>query len=520
MQPGLKRLPRMLLMLSCLAMPAISDAYAQNNSIAPIPSDADLQNTNNPYAAPLAPQAPRIEPMRNPQDQAAYMSRQAEAQQIAGQQARMAAQAQGGTTQYPIQAQRAVAPIAQPMIAQPMQQQLQPIEPQMIPSGQTPETAQAQTGTAQPISTTTTATSSTEEAAPTTPSVTPGATQQGTATTTTGFAPQNSDNSLPLNRGGLMPLASTNPGMNMNIDPNLVGGMDAYGNPTGGESAVPVPYEVQLEQRTQEIQTRARDMAYDQAKKSVLPMETYEIRDVLGRLKDTQEAIQTPARPAPKPGNVIETISTDPSATPKTIQLAAGNVTTLNIVDITGEPWPIVDLGFGGAFDVKPPEAGGHVIRITPLKDFARGNLVVRLLKMTTPITFSLQSGGDSVNYRFDARIPDYGPNAKMPIIGGGISTVAGDKTTTAFLEGVPPKGSVKLAVEGMDGRTNAYKFGGALYLRTPLALISPAWQGSATSADGMNVYVLNDAPVLLLSDKGALVRARISDAKKEATGF
>lgn len=305
----------------------------------------------------------------------------------------------------------------------------------------------------------------------------------------------------------------------MSIDPSVVGAtgqqLDANGNPVST-----VPYEVQLQQRTQELQAQARDIAYEQAKKSVLPMESYEIKDVLGRLKDTQEAIQTPVRPAPTPNNTIETISTDPSAVPKVIQLAAGNVTTLNIVDITGEPWPIVDLGFGGAFDVKPPEAGGHVVRITPLKDFARGNLVIRLLKMTTPITFSLQAGGDTVNYRFDARIPDYGPNAKMPLMGGGIETVAGDKITTAFLEGVPPKGADKLAVGGVDGRTSAYKYAGTLYVRTPLTLISPAWQGSATSADGLNVYYLNDAPVLLLSDKGSLVRARISDAKKEATGF
>src|SRR5690606_37159423 len=160
-------------------------------------------------------------------------------------------------------------------------------------------------------------------------------------------------------------------------------------------------------------------------------------------------------------------------------------------------------------------EPGGHVVRITPLKDFARGNLVVRLLKLTTPITFSLQAGGDKVDYRFDARVPEYGPNAKIPLVDDGIKSVAGDKVTTAFLEGVPPSGAQKLTVEGVEGHTAAWRFAGALYVRTPFSLFSPAWQGSATSADGMNVYVMDEAPVLLMSDKGNLVRARLSEVRK-----
>ncbi|MDB5478504.1 MAG: IcmK (DotH) protein [Alphaproteobacteria bacterium] len=316
-----------------------------------------------------------------------------------------------------------------------------------------------------------------------------------TPSNSAGFSPNNArtrGDTLPLS-SGTMPITGNMSVTNNNVDMNITPGMVGYDPNQPPSAANPVPYEVQLEQRTTEIQQKARDLAYEQAKKSVLPLESYEIRDVLGRLKNTQEAIQTPVRGAPNPANVIRTISTDPSATPQTISLAAGNVTTINIIDVTGEPWPIVDIGFGGPFDVKPPEAGGHVIRITPLKDFARGNMVVRLLKMVTPITFTLQAGTETVNYRFDARIPERGPNAKQPIINVGLTASAGDKVTTSFLEGVPPTGAEKLVVDGIDGRTSAYKFGGALYVRTPLSLLSPAWTGSATSADGMKVYVLNE---------------------------
>lgn len=484
--------------------PVAANTTITNMPVPNAPPQAQL-NQQSPFVAqPVAP-APRLEPMLSPQDMAARAAREAaERQQAAANQA-AAAQQQGQ-----MQQQQQLVPVMAPM------QQLQAMPVQMMQQQQIPMQVDPQQQAAQvPVQATvaTPETAPAEQPAPQAQIETP-----VTATNTTGFATEAANAQMPTT-GGMLPAGAvvTNPGMDMSINPDLVGGYD----PNLPASATnPVPYEVQLEQRTQELQQRARAMAFEQAKKSALPMETYEIRDVLGRLKDTQEAIQTPVRPAPKPSNVIKTISTDPSARPQTIHLAAGNVSTLNIVDVTGEPWPIVDIGFGGAFDVKPPEAGGHVIRITPLRDFARGNLVVRLLKMTTPLTFSLQAGGENVYYRFDARIPDYGPNAKMPLISEGIGAHAGDKVTTSFLEGVPPTGATKLIVEGVDARTTAFRFSGTMYVRTPLSLLSPAWQGSATSADGMNVYLLQEAPVLLLSDKGALVRARITDQKRISGGF
>ena len=70
---------------------------------------------------------------------------------------------------------------------------------------------------------------------------------------------------------------------------------------------------------------------------------------------------------------------------------------------------------------------------------------------------------------------------------------------------------SEKLKIEGTDGRSGVWRLAGRIYLRTPLTLLSPAWSSSVTSADGMNVYVLNDTPVILLSDEGRVVKAHIA---------
>ncbi len=315
------------------------------------------------------------------------------------------------------------------------------------------------------------------------------------------------DPPLPQQDTPLNPSLS-NEGFDMTIDPML---LEEDGSTFVSESTDTPSYEEQLQMRLQELDQKARSQAFEKSKRAALPMETYEIRDLLRRLKDTQEAIQKPVRNPPKPQNVIRTISLDPAAPSEVIRLYVGNVTALNIVDVTGAPWPILDVAYGGNFDIKPPEPGGNFLRITPLRDFAQGNMIVRLLRMTTPVTFILEAGGETVNHRFDARIPEYGPNAKMPVIDEPVKTVAGDMAINSVLEGVPPAGAEKLLVEGVDARTSAYRIGKTMYVRTPMTMLSPAWQGSAASADGINVYVMAEAPVILLSDQGRLERARLS---------
>lgn len=269
-------------------------------------------------------------------------------------------------------------------------------------------------------------------------------------------------------------------------------------------------FEYLREERMQEIREKTRDRAINRATDGYLPMEDNEIKDFLNRLRTTQEAIQKPPHIPPTPDIHVEDMKLDPSAVPPVVMLAPDNVTSLTILDITGEPWPIVDIGFGGPYDVKPPEPGGHVIRITPLKEFASGNISVRLLDFSTPLTFTLRAGEDKVHYRFDARVPEYGPNAEMPIIGGGLTIVAGDRVVAGILEGVPPQGAERLITDGADGRTTAYRIANSVYVRTPHTMLSPTWQSSASSSDGMNVYVIKDSPVVILSNDGDMTRVRL----------
>ncbi len=270
------------------------------------------------------------------------------------------------------------------------------------------------------------------------------------------------------------------------------------------------------EKSAEELEQELRDEAFDASLTGMLPLTPAEIRRFLEAYDETQEAVQTPHYDYPDPVLGLETLSLEPGQAPQEVNAAVGFVTTVNFVDLSGEPWPIQDIGWAGEFEILQPEQGGNVIRITPLSEFARGNMSVRLVGLKAPVVITIKTVRDKVHYRLDLRVPDYGPGGTPPVIDTGVQTVAGSSEIVAFLEGVAPERSEKLIVSGVDGRSSAYKLDGKTYFRTPLTLLSPAWTSSVKSADGTTVYELDDAPVLLLSDNGEMKRAFLKEDVEE----
>ena len=265
----------------------------------------------------------------------------------------------------------------------------------------------------------------------------------------------------------------------------------------------------------EEAEAEKRREAFNAALQSLLPLKPEEIRELLENFDRTQESVELPVYPAPVPEIAVETISMEPGVKPAVVKVAYGNVTTFNVLDMTGAPWPIEDISWAGNFEIveSGTQDGSNILRITPQSEFATGNMSLRLLTLKTPLIISLETSRDKVHYRFDAVIPENGPLAETPLIDQGITTAAGgDPSMSSVLQGIAPKKSQKLAVSGLDSRTTAYRIGRQTYLRTPLTLLSPAWNSSVSSADGMRVYTIPNAPVVLLSDKGQMVRARISE--------
>lgn len=276
--------------------------------------------------------------------------------------------------------------------------------------------------------------------------------------------------------------------------------------------------EEETSESSENVENEVRKRAFDAAITGLLPLNPDEIRELLNRFDKVQQAVQTPVYPYPKPEIVAQTLSLDPGSMPAEIKVAAGHVTTINILDASGKRFPVLDITWAGDFDVVEPGKNGNTIKVTPTSDFAYGNMAVTLPGLITPVSFILKAHRDSVHYRFDATIPTTGPYTEPPLIEGGLTLVApGDSMLGAVLDGVIPDEAKKLYVSGTDSRTTAYRVGTMTYVRTPLTLLSPGWMRSARSADGMSVYALASAPVLLLSDQGQMVRARLNEEKDDA---
>jgi intracellular multiplication protein IcmK len=253
-----------------------------------------------------------------------------------------------------------------------------------------------------------------------------------------------------------------------------------------------------------------RRKSFERAELGVLPLSSDQIRAFMHRFEDTQRAAQPPYEGTPRGQVRISTLSLDPGTEAPQVNLAAGYVTTINMLDASGEPWPILDVGIGGNFEVSPTAAGTHVVRVMPLTHVGTGDLSVLLKDLPTPVIFKLNAGGPSVDLRFDARVPKFGPNAKMPLVDHP-HIVAGNESIMMMLENAPPGEARSMKVSGLDTRTKAWMLGEHVYVRTPLTLLSPSWNASVSSADGMTVYEIGDAPVLLMSDNGAVLRAHLS---------
>ncbi|MCB1651645.1 MAG: type IV secretion protein DotH [Alphaproteobacteria bacterium] len=271
----------------------------------------------------------------------------------------------------------------------------------------------------------------------------------------------------------------------------------------------------------------ARKEAFEAALQGLLPLRPNEIRTLLERFDRTQESVTLPVYPAPEPESVVENISLDPGAKPPVVKLSYGHVTTISFMDSSGAPWPIQNMAWAGNFQIVETKMDGgsdggkdellytHQIIISPQSEFAFGNMSIDLLGLQTPVIIVLETNRDIVHYRFDAIVPEYGPLAEAPIIdtagsGGGVGA-AGGAGLSAVLEGLVPEGAQRLEVAGVDGRTSAFNYNGMTFVRTPLSLLSPGWTASVSSLDGMKVYAINESPVILLSDRGRMVKAHLS---------
>lgn len=236
-----------------------------------------------------------------------------------------------------------------------------------------------------------------------------------------------------------------------------------------------------------------------------------EIRALKAQAAGVGQALAIPPGAPPRPLTSSVPVKLAPGHAPPTLFLASGMVANATFLDATGAAWPIERWsvsrqGQNATFAVT--ELGVNILSISSAKLFAVGNIAIKFKDLDTPVAITLAQGASRVvDYNKEFQLPGQGPLAKAAAAAPAIPPEI-EPEMYDFLDGIPPAGAQAKQLSGAAGTVWLYQK--MYYLKTTATLISPAWRHRADASDGTTVYQLAPIPVLVLSDRGRELRARV----------
>ncbi len=249
-----------------------------------------------------------------------------------------------------------------------------------------------------------------------------------------------------------------------------------------------------------------RDQAFKQLTDKISPLTPEQIIQLRKDQDNAQRAVATFPTTPPRPVSSTLTVDLSPGVTPPIIRLAAGFVTSVVFLDVTGQAWPIADYSLGNPKNFNLQwDKKTNTLFIQSTTAYNTGNLAIRLANLDTPIMLSLVSGQREVDYRIDLQVNGRGPNALAALVGDGLPSAV-NFNLLSVLDGVPPPGSTELEVCATFGRA-WITAQGKLIFRTKLTVLSPAWTSTVSSADGTHVYEMTPTPLILASRNGKTIK-------------
>lgn len=246
------------------------------------------------------------------------------------------------------------------------------------------------------------------------------------------------------------------------------------------------------------------DKAFKAALDTMFPLTPEQQRTVKEKGDANDRAVGEPTR-AISPVSRSVRVSLRSGDAPPTIKTSPGWISTITFADVTGQPWPVLSVTNGNpdAYDVKNSGAEGtsNIVTISSKQAYVPSNIAVTLLGAKVPVMMTLQPSNGAVDFRVDAQIDQRGPNASYDVISSDSLPATSDSLMLGFLDGVPPTEALKLKTS--DPNTQAWRYNDLLFIRTTKSLLSPAYLSKQSNVVGVNVYVLNEAPVMVMSGSG-----------------
>ncbi|MDW9479040.1 hypothetical protein GOB57_10230 [Sinorhizobium meliloti] len=244
--------------------------------------------------------------------------------------------------------------------------------------------------------------------------------------------------------------------------------------------------------------------AFDAALQTLYPLTPEQQKIVREKGDQIDRAVGEPLT-AVSPVSRSVRVSLRSGDAPPTIKTSPGWISTITFADVTGQPWPVLSVTNGNpdAYDVKNSGAEGtsNIVTISSKQAYVPSNIAVTLLGAKVPVMITLSPSTGAVDFRVDAQIDQRGPNASYDVISSDSLPATSDSIMLGFLDGVPPSEALKLRTS--DTNTQAWRYNDLLYIRTTRSLLSPAYLSKQSNVVGVNVYVLNEAPVMVMSGSG-----------------
>jgi intracellular multiplication protein IcmK len=261
----------------------------------------------------------------------------------------------------------------------------------------------------------------------------------------------------------------------------------------------------QQQQNTGANDEEVNEKAFKEALKQLYPLTPDQQRTVRDKGDKNDRALGQPLLPVSPVSRSVR-VSLKPGDMPPVVQTSPGWISTLTFADVTGQPWPVLSVtnGNSDAYDVKNsgPAGSSNIVTISSKQAYVPSNIAVTLAGARVPVMITLNpSTNGKVDFRVDAQIDQRGPNSSYDVVTSDALPPTGDSVMLGFLDGVPPDSATKLKTS--DGRTQAWRYNDMMYIRTTNILLSPAYISKQSNVVGVNVYVLNEVPVLMMSGSG-----------------
>ena len=262
---------------------------------------------------------------------------------------------------------------------------------------------------------------------------------------------------------------------------------------------------------------------YRDALGNLLPVPPSLIRDFHDRQLETRKAAAG-GRPAPEAvRSEADLVSLEPGGRPPVVRLAPGIATVINFSDATGQPWPVAGYVIGDreSFDVLHPggtdgQQGPSHLTAAPLLYGGWTNLVVSLAGQGTPVVLTLMVDLQRPHYRLDVQVMELGPNAAPGRAAAPGPPMAGSRELLRFVAAVDLPGDLAEAPINIGG-TRVWVSpsagdgdGRTMWVRTGHPLLGPEWAETLSGPNGVRVYRLPAASMLLFSVEGRTVMARV----------